>query len=202
MSMMWVLCLLSGCALAGPGGQPTPLVPAGLVTGPSLSDDFPLVILETRSSFAHDRGTIVRLNRVTVDGKEIVDGQVIAAIVASWHGYTPKGGRTDAEAVAMVDSFLKLWDRDFQVNRLTDTKAYSSFDGILERYPGVGPFHPPTVEMTIVGGEKVIVAKHFAYSYTGQRGNVFIHSVRAFRVSDGQAIELPSGPKTQALREY
>lgn len=184
--------------VAAPPNQPPTSEPPAPPDGLSeLGPEFPLVRVRTQTSFAHDRGDMTTLERVEVAGEPCSRDEVLARIVARWQGWTPAGGRSDADVLRTTQAFVEAWDRLLEVERVTDDAvpadlASSLSLGARRSRPLGGPpeapelaYHPPRYELLEDGGERVVVASYFVRGHISQRGRHWSYVVSAFRVKDG-----------------
>lgn len=205
MTSFALLLILTGCSLATPPSPPPAIPDAPAepgVSGMELSPAFPEIHLRTRTTFAHDRGNMTRVEQVMVGGKEVTGPETLAALVRHRGGYTPDGGRSDAEVIATVDAFFAAWDRQTDIDRQVGPEPSRFLANTIATNPQAPAYHPPKVTLeTTLDGERVVVVRQWAYSFTGRRGNVFNYIVRAFRVSDGMPVALPNQPVATSFTE-
>ena len=147
-----------------------------------FSSAFPEVKVYTSQSFAHDRGTITRIESFWVDGKP-VKGHYLAAVVRHRGGWSVKGERTEAAALATVKAFVDGTNRVFGVNVV---------DGPGERPGSRTPVGPSGYWIAEHEGVRLVVAAQY-YEYDGgNHGRQVGRSVSGFRFDDGRQVALPS----------
>ncbi|MEQ8279463.1 MAG: hypothetical protein RMA76_18660 [Deltaproteobacteria bacterium] len=178
--------LLCGCPQTKAAPEPEPPKPVAQATPTSametpFSDAFPEVKVYTSQSFAHDRGNITRIESFWVDGKP-AQGHYLAAVVEHRGGWSQKGERTEAAALATVKAFVEASNKVFGVNVV---------DGADENArPTTGG--PSGYWITEHEGVRLVVAAQY-YAYDGgNHGRQIARSVAGFRLDDGRQVALPS----------
>jgi len=161
-----------------------PSGPGGPRSRGSLSPYFPHVVIETSTSFAHDRGDMTSLTSVTIGGKASDRAKILETIVAGWKGWTSKGGRSDEDVLRTTREYLVAMDMMLGVNRVDGKEPPARLASVLPGRAGL-TYHPPRYEIREVAGERVVVATEFRRGHIDSRGQHWIYSVRAFRVKDG-----------------
>jgi hypothetical protein len=194
-----------------PAPAPAPQAPASAAPGaPSkdgsgpLSSYLPFVDIKANTSFANDRGMMTSVESVTVDGKEVEQAAVLAAIVAHWKGWSAAGSTSDEDVVKTTRAYVEAWDGLVREERVTSDEAPEELKALIAKNEGAPAYHPPKFEVTTVDGERLVVTTNWVKGYVGMRGRTWTYEVRAFRVKDGSVFEIKEGstlPKKAWLNE-
>lgn len=163
-----------------------------------LSPYFPLVEVETTTSFAHDYGDMTSIKGLKVAGKEREAAKLLEAIVAEWKGWTATGGSSDEDVLRTTRQYVEALDTVLKVDRIDGEEPPAELASVLPTPAGL-TYHPPQYVIHEVAGERVVVATAFHRGHIDSRGQNWVHFVRAFRVTDGSTY--PIG-KDSPLPQY
>lgn len=175
-----------------PGGKKVKMGEERLdrLEGPgSLSDDFPELEIETKSSFANDRGMMTSIVSVKVKGKKLEDkSEVLAAIIAARGGWSSAGESSDDDILRTAEAFVRAWAGVLDEGLLSEPEAPEDFTEALKKAPqGFPKYHPPKAGIyKLDNGERIVAVAYFERGYVGMRGRNWSFNVPAFRVKDGK----------------
>lgn len=186
--MVW---LIFGCGAA----PPPPSVPVALEAqvGPR-SEGRPLpgfegVVVDTETSFAHDRGDETRVLAVRLDGDVVPETDLLERWVSRRGGWG-EGEDRDAvvasTALRFVTAMLTVREETF----LTEATSHQ-LDRTLSG--GAFDFHGPRAEFVTVGDRRWVVVTGYTFDSISQRGKHFTRHAHAFDVRDGA--RAPRGTK-------
>lgn len=177
-----------GLALTAPLlAQDAPRGPSrpGAPATSKLSKRFPEVSVRVSSSFAHDYGTEVRIERIEVAGVAAVGTEVLARVVEARGGWARDGKSRDADVLATLQAFVEDWDGIYARNN--------------------APFNVPgkrTYRIVKLGKERVALATYTVHGHISARGQHYQLVVRAYRVRDGVQLDPRKHKKTLPQPEY
>lgn len=188
--------LLAPAAYGGPKPR--------LETGPgtshgSLSVRFPEVEVKVSSSFAHDRGMMSHIDKLSVAGTACAPNEVLQKLVAHRKGWTRSGGSSDSDVVATMQAFVDDWASLFHYSgRMTSKTAPGPLSKRLK--PGDPAYHPPRVAIyPLDDKDKIVVHAYFDTHDGGNHGRQYSYNVEAFRVSTGASFSLYQDGRSPAL---
>ena len=175
-----------------------PTLPGPGAMDGSLSRRFPEVRVRTKSSFAHDRGDMISLERLSIVDKECDRAEVVAAIVAYRGGWSLAGGSSQEDALKMLEAFVEDWAAVTDGERVTDPEEP---EDLKQEKPADLEYHPPRFAIQQVEGQQVVVASYFERGHVGMRGRQWAYVVRAFRLNDGTSVD-PEGTSLPQPRRF